>query len=443
MNDIYRSTELELAPSQLREPWWRESGRVLRRSPVVASLLVLLVIVLLGGLGWFLAHRNASQQGSGGNARFRNAATVGVATAAPADVPIYLEALGTVTPLATAVVQAQVSGVLTQVLYKEGQIVKAGQPLVQIDPRPFRIALEQAEANLARDEANLANQRVIVRRDEVLIKQDSIAQQQVDTDVAAEKQLVGVVAADRASIDSSRLNLDFARVTAPISGRVGLRPVDQGNLVTPSLTNGVATITQVTPIDVEFALPADDVARVQARLASGANLPVTVFDQSRTLQLAQGTFLTLDNQIDSQTGTIHGKARFANDAGTLYPQQFVNVRILLDTLHNAIVVPSAAVRQGPQGAFVYTVAQDHTAHVRLVKTGPADADRISIRSGLQAGEQVVTEGGDRLVDGGTIRLPGARAPAGGGGKPGARSGGRWHAKGAAGASSGAAPSSGD
>jgi membrane fusion protein, multidrug efflux system len=404
MNDISRTTDLPMPPL-LREPWWRQTRQRLRRSRAAAVVLALLTLAALAGLSWFLSHRSAANQASGANARFRAVATVGVATAARADVPIYLDALGTVTPLATAVVQAQVAGVLTHVYYREGQTVKQGDPLVQIDPRPFQIALEQAQGSLGRDQANLANQKVIVERDRVLLRQDSIAQQQVDTDVATLKQLEAVVATDRAAVDSARLNLSWSRVTAPISGRVGLRPVDVGNYVTSGLANGVATITQIMPIDVEFALPSQDVPRVEQRLTSGAVLKAIALDQARTTQLATGTFLTLDNQIDPQTGTIHAKARFANESGTLFPQQFVNVRLLLDTLHGATVVPSAAVREGPQGTYVYAVSPDHVAHVRPVKTGPSMGDKISIASGLNVGEEVVTEGGDRLVDGAKVRLP--------------------------------------
>ncbi len=426
MNDISRTTDLTIPPLTLREPWWRQTGQRLRHSRLAAVIVALLALAGLAGLSWFLSHRNAASQASGPNARFRAVATVGVAAVAKADVPIYLDALGTVTPLATAVVQSQVSGVLTRVYYREGQIVKAGEPLVQIDPRPFQIALEQAQGSLTRDEANLANQRVIVERDRVMLRQDSIAQQQVDTDEATLKQLQGVVAADRAAVDSARLNLSWSRVTAPITGRVGLRPVDVGNYVTSGLANGVATITQVTPIDVEFALPAEDVPRIEKRLAAGAVLQAIALDQSRTTQLAVGTFLTLDNQIDTQTGTIHAKARFANQQGTLFPQQFVNVRLLLDTLRAAVVVPSAAVREGPQGTYVYVVSPDHVAHVRLVKTGPSMDDKISIASGLNAGEEVVTEGGDRLVDGARVRLPGDIPVQGQSRKTANRSGARRH-----------------
>jgi multidrug efflux system membrane fusion protein len=430
MNDIGRTTsEVELDARHERESWWSHSGRLLRGSRTASAVAVLVLLLLLGALGWYLAHRNAATQQFRAGARFRAAATVGFAPAARADVPINLEALGTVTPLATAIVQPQVSGVLTQVLYREGQSVKAGESLVQIDPRPFQLALEQAEGSLARDEANLANQRVIVERDRLLLKQDSIAQQQVDTDVATAKQLEGVVATDRAALDTARLNLAYSHVSAPISGRVGLRPVDVGNYVTPGSTSGIATITQLSPIDVEFTLPADAVPQIQQRIAAGAQLPTIVLDRTRTRTLGQGNFMTLDNQIDSQTGTIHAKARFSNDDGALFPQAFVNVRLLLDTVRAAIVVPAPAVRHGPQGDYVYVIAADRTAHVRSVKVGPSVDDKISILAGLAVGENVVTEGGDRLVDGAIVRLPG---PAGGG---------AWRAR-AGGLGAAAQPSSG-
>ncbi|HTX23998.1 MAG TPA: efflux RND transporter periplasmic adaptor subunit [Steroidobacteraceae bacterium] len=406
MNDVSRTSELELPPLQLREPWWRQTGQRIRRSQVTSMLLVLLGLALLGALGWYLAHRNATGQ-MGRAARFRLAATaVGFATASHQDVPIYLDALGEVVPLATAVVQAQVSGVMTKIYYHEGQMVKAGDPLVQIDPRPFKLALEQAQGSLNRDAANLANQSVIVKRDQILVKQDSLAQQQLDTDSATQKQLEAMVATDKSALDSAQLNLNWTTVAAPISGRVGIRPEDPGNYVTPSLTNGVANIVQLTPIDVMYALPADAIAELQERLKAGAQLPTTVLDRTRTHVLGHGAFLALDDEVDASTGTVRAKSRFSNDDGALFPQEFVNVRLLVDTLKDAIVVPSAAVRHGPNGDYVYVIAPDSTVHIQLVKTGPADGDDVSIASGLAGGERVVTEGGDRLVDGATVRLPG-------------------------------------
>ncbi len=408
MNDVPR-TDFDLAPLALRDSQRPETGQRVRRPQLVSMLVVLLGIALVGGLAWYLAHRNAAGQ-EGRFARFRAAATdVGFGVADHQDVPIYLDALGAVTPLATAVVQAQVSGVITKILYREGQMVKAGDPLVQIDPRPFQMTVEEDQGSLTRDEANLVNQNLIVKRDQVLVKQDSLAEQQLDTDSSTEKQLQAMVATDHASLDSAKLNLAWTTVTAPISGRVGIRPVDVGNYATPSLSNGVATITQLQPIDVMFTLSADYIPQLQARIKAGAQLPTTVLDRTRTTVLGQGSFLTLDNMVDSSTGTVRVKSRFSNADGTLFPQQFVNVRLLLDTLRNAIVVPSAAVRHGPQGDYVYVIEPDSTVHIQVVKTGPSDGDKISISSGLKGGERVVTEGGDRLVDGATVRLPGQAA----------------------------------
>jgi multidrug efflux system membrane fusion protein len=386
-----------------------ESRTGIRQSRLASLLLVLAALGILGGTGWYLAHRGAPDPAAMG--RRRPTATVAFAVAAHADIPIRLDALGTVAPIATATVQPQVSGVLTNIYYREGQQVERGQPLALIDPRPFQLALDQATAQLARDQAELDNARILLERDRTLLAQDSIAKQDVDTQQATVKQLSGVIAADRAAVDTAHLNLSFSRVTAPISGRVGLRPVSEGNYVTTGNGTGpgVATITQVSPIDVEFTIPADSVPSIQKRVRAGAVLPVTVLDRTRTTTLGAGTFLTLDNQIDTQTGTVRAKARFDNSGGALFPMQFVNVQLQLDTLRDAIVVPAAAVRHGPEGDFVYVLAKDNTAHIRLVKTGPADGDRTSIASGLQPGERVVTEGGDRLTDGSAVMLPHAKS----------------------------------
>jgi multidrug efflux system membrane fusion protein len=412
----------DLARSEAATPVESPAAASGRRGGLLTILGVVVALALLALLGWFLAHR------AGGRAaaapRGRPAATVGLATAERADLPVTLDALGTVTPLATAVVRAQVSGVLTEVLFREGQMVERGQALAQIDPRPFRLALEQAEGNLARDEAQLAAARVTLTRDRTLLTQDSIAQQDVDTQEATVKQLEGTVVTDRAAIGTAKLNLGWSRITAPVAGRVGLRAVDPGNSVTTTDANGIATITQLKPMDVEFALPSDDIGAVQKRLAEKAVLRATALDRTRSTTLAEGTFLTLDNQVDPTTGTVHAKARFGNSEGTLFPQQFVNLRLLLDTAAGAVVVPAAALRHGPQGDFVFVVDAGHTAHVRRVHTGAMSGDRVAIADGLDAGEQVVTEGGDRLTEGAAVRLPGAPPAAGGpGGRPPGRGGG--------------------
>lgn len=381
-----------------------ESQSGVRHSRLTSLLLVLVALGVLGGLGWYLSHRNSTYDPAAANTRRRPTATVSFAVASHADIPIRLDALGTVTPIAIATVQPQVSGVLTDIYYREGQEVERGQPLVLIDPRPFQLTLNQAIAQQARDEAELDNARVILKRNRTLLAQDSIAQQDVDTQEATVKQLVGTVAADRAAVDTARLNVSYSRVTAPIAGRVGLRPVSVGNYVSTGATS-VATITQLKPIDVEFTLPADNVTSIQRRVAAGAVLPATVLDRTRTTSLGSGTFLTLDNQIDAQTGTVRAKARFDNEDGALFPNQFVNVQLQLDTMRQATVIPAAALRHGPQGDFVYVLARDNTAHVRVVTTGPTVDDRTSILSGLQVGERVVTEGGDRLTDGSAVNLP--------------------------------------
>src|SRR5262245_52125437 len=400
MNDIVTPSEAESPPLAV-EPARRSAASRLR-----SFVIVLVCLAVLGGLGWYLSHRNQSNPtfGAGGRGS-RPTATVAFAAATRADIPIRLEALGTVTPVAMATVRPQVSGVITNIYYHEGQVVKQGEPLVQIDARPFQLALDQATAQLARDQAELENARVILERNQTLLAQDSIAKQDVDTQAATVKQLIGTVESDRAAVVTARLNLTYSKVVAPISGRLGLRPVDVGNFVATGDTTGVATLTQVEPIDVAFTLPADAVTPVQKRVSAGAVLPATVLDRSRTNALGTGTFLTLDNQIDTQTGTVRAKARFDNPNGLLFPNQFVNVQLQLDTLKSAVVVPAAAIRHGPQGDFVYVIAQDNTAHIRTVKVGPAVDDRTSVSSGLRVGERVVTEGGDRLVDGSTVRLP--------------------------------------
>src|SRR5262245_17903655 len=348
MNDVHHPTD---ESSVSADPVDSRSG--LWRSRTASLLIVVLCLAALGGLGWYLAHRNATREPGSAEGRRRPSATVAFAVASRADIPIRLDALGTVTPVATATVRPQVSGVITNIYYHEGQVVKQGEPLVQIDPRPFQLALDQATAQLARDQAELENARVILERNRTLLAQDSIAKQDVDTQAATVKQLIGTVQSDRAAIGTARLNLTYSKVVAPISGRLGLRPVDIGNYVATGDTTGVATITQVEPIDVVFTLPADSVTSVQKRVSAGAVLPATVLDRSRTNALGTGTFLTLDNQIDTQTGTVRAKARFDNPNGLLFPNQFVNVQLQLDTLSSAIVVPASAVRHGPSGDFVY------------------------------------------------------------------------------------------
>ena len=387
-----------------------------RLSHALSFLAVALFLAGLAALAWYLPHRNASQQtaspfgrGPGGA---RNTTTVALADAKLADIPIRLEALGTVTPLAVATVHPQVSGVLSDVFYKEGQQVKRGDVLAAIDPRPFQIALDQANGNLERDQAELRSAKVTLDRDDSLLKQKLIAQQNVDTQLATVQQLEGAVVTDRAGVAAAALNLSYSKITAPIDGRVGLRTIDTGNYVSTTGAVGIATLTTVTPIDVVFTLPADTVTKIQQRLGAGATLPTTVLDRTRTTVLGQGTFLTLDNQIDPTTGTIRAKARFANEDTALFPSQFVNVQLQVDVIHDAVTVPAAAIRHGPNGDYVYVVDAEQVATMRAVTVGPASDDAVSIATGLKAGERVVTEGGDRLTDGTRVRLPDAAPGAG-------------------------------
>ncbi|HEX6136920.1 MAG TPA: efflux RND transporter periplasmic adaptor subunit [Casimicrobiaceae bacterium] len=387
------------------------------------SVIAVAVLAGIVALAWYLTHRppavapgsygaaagaagaraDKGGPGSAGGTRGGPPSTVGVAAVRQADIPVIIDALGTVTPVAVATVSPQVSGVITQVLYNEGQMVRKGDVLATIDPQPFQAALDQAIAARLRDAAQLDAARVQLERYKVLLEQDSIARQTVDTQDALVKQLTGTVALDRANEAAARLNLQWSRIVAPIAGRVGLRPVDAGNYIAAGSATGVATITQIAPIDVQFSIPQERLPEVKERIAAGATLPVTAWDSGRTRKLDEGTFLTLDNQIDVQTGTVKAKARFANASGALFPNQFVNVQLQLRTIDAAVVVPVIALRHGPNGDFVYVVNADHTVSLRNVAAGISGVNDVAITKGLALGEQVVTEGGDRLKDGATIR----------------------------------------
>jgi multidrug efflux system membrane fusion protein len=392
-----------------------------RRSRVIGGIIAVLAMLGLAALAWHLTHPSqapgawpgarGAARGPGG-ARFGRGGpptTVGVASAERQDIPIVLDSLGTVTATATATVRPQVSGVLQKIEFTEGQLVKQGQVLARIDPRSFQMALMQAQGQRQRDEAQLDSARVTLKRYQTLLAQDSIARQEVDTQAALVKQLEGTVTTDRANEGMARLNLGYTQVRAPISGRVGLRNVDVGNLVGSNDANGIVVITQLAPIDVVFTVPQDQVPEVQQRVAQGALLDAVALDRTRTDTLATGRFAALDNQVDVQTGTVKAKARFANGDGKLFPSQFVNLRLQVRTIKDAVVVPVTALRHGANGDFVWVLnAADHTVSMRPVTRGQATVDKVEIRSGLQAGEQVITEGADRLKDGATVMLPGER-----------------------------------
>ena len=415
-----------------------------RRNRLVGSIIAVLAMVALGWLAWSLTHQPAGQGGPGaaggpggpgaggggrgpggpGGGRGGPATTVGVATATAADIPVTLDALGTVVAAATATVRPQVSGVVQRIHFTEGQLVKPGQVLATIDPRPFEMALLQARGQRQRDEAQLESARVILGRYRTLLEQDSIARQEVDTQAALVKQLEGTVMTDKAAEGTAQLNLGYATVRAPIGGRVGLRTVDVGNLVGSGDANGIAVITQLAPIDVEFAVPQDNLPVLQGRIAQNAKLAAAALDRTRTENLATGSFIALDNQVDTQTGTVRAKARFANSDGKLFPSQFVNLRLTVNTIPDAVMVPVTALRHGANGDYVYVLnPQARTVALRNVTRGESTVDKVQIRTGLKVGEQVITEGADRLRDGASVVLPGDR-PAGarGQGGQGARQG---------------------
>ena len=412
------------APEMLPPPATRPRRRGL------SVLLAFVVIGLLAGGAYWLVQRaktpasgrtaggppelggapGPARAGAGDSGRGRTSVTVGAAVAIQGELPVLLEALGTVTPRTTATLVPQVTGTLTEVLFTEGQTVTKGQVLARIDPRPYEQALAQAKATRARDEAQLSAAQVTLKRYETLWQQDSIARQDVDTQAALVKQLAATVASDRASEQAAQLNLDHTRIVAPITGRIGLRAVDAGNLVSSGGSTGIATIAQMDPIDVEFAVPQDRVPAVLEAQREGA-LPVTALDRARSQSVGEGVFSTLDNAIDTATGTVRAKARLRNPQGRLFPNQFVNVRLQLAKV-NGVLVPVTAVRTGPQGDYVYVIDAQGVAHTRLVTRGLATVDQVLVAKGLEAGEQVVTEGGDRVKDGARVRLQ-AQAPADG------------------------------
>ncbi len=339
---------------------------------------------------------------------------VAVATVSPGDIQIRIPALGTVTTLANVTVRTQITGTLQKILFTEGQMVHAGEVIAQIDPRPYEAALQTARGNLRRDQALLADARLDLQRYEELVKEDSIAVQQLDTQRALVDQYIGTIESDEGLVKTAEVNLIYTRIESPATGRVGIRQVDQGNYVTPGDTNGIVVINQLQPISVIFNIPEDNVLAIMKKVRDGAPMAVEAYDRGNAVKLAVGKLATVDNEIDVSTGTVKLRATFDNTDGSLFPNQFVNVQLLLELLKNQLIMPNSAVRRGaPNGVittFVYLVNADHTVAVRPVTLGVVDGERVAVTAGLQAGDVVVTEGGDRLRDGAAVELPGA-APA--------------------------------
>jgi membrane fusion protein, multidrug efflux system len=386
---------------------------------------VLGLIILLGaGLAaaWFWSTHEATQTAGrtgAGRASQTPPQPVGAATIDKGDIRIILNELGTVTSLDTVTVLTQINGQLTDVGFKEGQVVKQGDFLAQIDPRPYQAALEQAQGTLAHDQGLLAQAQADLKRYQTLGRQDSIAQQQLEDQRYLVEQYTGTVQTDQGTVDNAKLNLAYCHIVSPVDGQVGLRQVDPGNYVQTSSTTGIVVITRMQPISVLFSVPEEDVPEIIQQMRAGATLSVAAYDQANVKQLATGQLATLDNLIDTTTGTLKLRAMFANPDELLYPNQFVNVRLLVNTMQDAVRVPVPAVQRGAPGTYVYVISANNTVSVRPVKLGPTDEGYEAVLSGLQPGEKVVTDGTDRLRDGVKVTVPPPVQPqsAGQGGGP--------------------------
>ena len=379
-------------------------------SGLIWALFLLIIVGVVGYAVWRAGQPAAAPKGKGGGAATggRGGATgpvpVVVTKVTRSSIPVYIPGLGNVSPYYTVTVKSRVDGQLMKVLFNEGDLVKEGQTLIEIDPRPYQVQLEMAEATKAHDQALLANARVDLDRYIQLVKTDAIPSQQLDTQRALVTQYEATIKQDQANIDNAQLQLVYAHITAPITGVVGLRLVDPGNIVHASDANGMITITQLQPIAVLFTIPEDDLPQVTQKLRAGLKLPADAYNRDHSKKLASGTLMTLDNQIDSTTGTSKLKAIFENKDNSLFPQQFVNIDLLVDTLTNQLVVPNVAVQNGQKGTFVYVVDDNSRVHVRPVQVGITTATSADIVNGITDGERVVIDGTDRLIENAVVRV---------------------------------------
>ena len=371
----------------LRRRWW--------------IVLLALCLIAIGTYVFFIKQEGAARKKQTAPAP---GIQVVAATAKKSDIDVYLTGLGSVTPLNTVTVKSRVDGQLMEVLFQEGQVISSGNLLARIDPRPFEALLTQAEGQMARDQALLKNAQLDLQRFRALLEKAAISKQQSDTQEALVRQYEGAVKADQGQIDNVKLQLVYCHITAPISGRVGLRLVDPGNIVHANDVNGLVVITQLQPITVIFPIPEDSLPQVLTRLKTGEHLPVEAYDREMRQRLAVGSLLTVDNQIDPTTGTVRLKAIFPNERNELFPNQFVNARLLVDVRRGATAVPAPAIQRGPQGSFVYVVKADLIAVVRPVTVGEIQGGEASIKTGLSPGELVVVDGADRLREGTRVEL---------------------------------------
>jgi multidrug efflux system membrane fusion protein len=405
--------------TQRSAPATVETARPRRRS-LLLRIAIVAALAAAAVFGWqkFEHSEPSTQEGENSGRQGQPPQTVRVAPVTLGDMPLTIDALGTVTPFETVTVRTQIAGNLQEVGFTEGQIVNNGDFLAQIDPRLYEAALAQAQGQLAKDTALLGQTQGDLTRFQQLAKQDSIAQQQVADQVALVAQDKAAIATDQAMVKTAELNVAYTHIVSPVTGRVGLRLVDPGNYLQPSDAAGIVVITQIDPISVVFTTPEDNLPRISARLSSGAELKVTVLDRDNVSALAAGTLTTYDSQIDVTTGTIRMRATFANPKAVLFPNQFVNVRLLVDTMTGATLAPNAAIQLGASGNFVYLLNDDSTVAKRDIITGPGNGKQTVITSGLKAGDKVVIDGVDRLRDGAKVKVvdgpasPGAQAAAG-------------------------------
>jgi multidrug efflux system membrane fusion protein len=398
-------TKTEAWPGQTKPGDTQPAPPAPRRRGAGGRILIGLILIAAAvGAAWWLYPRSQPANPRGGRFGVPPVATASVTSG---DINVTINALGTVTSLATITIKSQISGQLFAVNYTEGQIVKKGDLLVEIDSRPYQLALAQAQGALKRDQAMLESAKLDLERYQGLVKSNAIPRQQLDQQGALVKQDEGNLITDQAQIDTANLNIAYCHIIAPVNGRLGLRLVDPGNYVTPQDATGLVTITQLSPISVIFTTAEDNLPPIFARLKAGATLEATAFDRGGSTKLAVGTVSTLDNQIDTTTGTLKLRAQFDNSDGALFPNQFVNISLLVDTLHNTPIIPTAAVQRGAPGTFVYLLdPQQSKVSVQKVVLGPTDGDRVSVKSGLKPGDQVVVDGADKLRDGIQVTLRG-------------------------------------